>query len=349
LPVDHRTTIEALALLRRLIDIDSTTFNEGAVGLVLAEELRKRGFLVETTPVPQPEGSMHHHERLNVYAAAQPSAPIVVLSTHMDTVPPWIPSREDEDWVYGRGACDAKGIVVAMILAAEQLRARNVPVGLLFVVGEERDSSGAKVANLSPKGSRFLINGEPTDNRIAVASKGALYASVKAAGTMAHSAYPELGDSAVHKLVRALNAMLHVSLPVVDDVGPSTLNLGVIEGGRAPNVLADTASAQILVRLVGPSDATKAALESAISPHAAIDFQLEIPFTRLQSIEGMATMVAGFYTDIPSLTNWGDPLLIGPGSIHVAHSPAERIAKAELWQAVELYVAIAESLAAAED
>jgi hypothetical protein len=166
---------------------------------------------------------------------------------------------------------------------------------------------------------------------------------------MAHSAYPELGDSAVHKLVRALNAMLHVSLPVVDDVGPSTLNLGVIEGGRAPNVLADTASAQILVRLVGPSDATKAALESAISPHAAIDFQLEIPFTRLQSIEGMATMVAGFYTDIPSLTNWGDPLLIGPGSIHVAHSPAERIAKAELWQAVELYVAIAESLAAAED
>ena len=272
--------------------------------------------------------------------------PIVVLSTHMDTVPPWMPSSEDEDWVYGRGACDAKGIIVAMILAAEQLRERKVPVGLLFLVGEERDSSGAKVANLRPKGSRFLINGEPTENRVAVASKGALRASVRAQGTMAHSAYPELGDSAVHKLVRALDAILDVPLPAVDDVGPSTLNIGLIEGGRAPNVIADEASALVLVRLVGPSTETRAAIEAAAGFHATVDFTLEIPFVRLRAIEGLPTMVAAFTTDIPALTEWGEPLLLGPGSIHVAHTPGERIAKADLWEAVSLYVAIAERLAA---
>jgi acetylornithine deacetylase len=342
----HTERTDAIALLRKLIDIDSTTFHEGAAGLFLAEYLCARGFSVETTPVQQPEGSSHTGERLNVYAAAQPGDPVVVLSTHMDTVPPWMPSREDEDWVYGRGACDAKGIIVAMILAAEQLRERAVPVALLFVVGEERDSAGAKVANLRPRGSRFLINGEPTENRVAVASKGALRASVRAQGTMAHSAYPELGDSAVHKLVRALDAILDVPLPAVDDVGPSTLNIGLVEGGRAPNVIADEASALVLVRLVGPSTETRAAIEAAAAPHATVDFTLEIPFVRLRAIEGLPTMVAAFTTDIPALTEWGEPLLLGPGSIHVAHTPGERIAKADLWEAVSLYVAIAERLAA---
>jgi acetylornithine deacetylase len=336
----------ALALLRQLIDIDSTTFREGAAGVFLAEYLRGRGFAVETTPVPQPDGSPQPAERLNVYAAAQAADPIVVLSTHMDTVPPWMPSSEDEHYIYGRGACDAKGIIVAMICAAEQLRERGVPVGLLFVVGEERDSAGAKIANLSPKGSRFLINGEPTDNRVAVASKGALRASVRAQGTMAHSAYPELGDSAIHKLVRALDAILDVSLPTVDDVGPSTLNIGLVEGGRAPNVIADEASALVLVRLVGPSAETRAAIAAAAGPHASVDFTLEIPFVRLKAIEGLPTMVAAFTTDIPALTEWGEPLLLGPGSIHVAHTPGERLAKSELWEAVDLYVAVAEQLAA---
>ncbi len=343
--VDPAEKTKAVALLRQLIDIESTTFCEGAVGVFLAAYLRGRGFSVETTPVPQPDGSKHTGERLNVYAAAQSAPPVVAFSTHMDTVPPWMPSSEDDDWVYGRGACDAKGIIVAMICAAEQLRERGVPVCLLFVVGEERDSAGAKVANLSPKGSRFLINGEPTENRVALASKGALRGAVRAHGTMAHSAYPELGDSAVHKLVRALDAILDVPLPEVEDVGPSTLNIGLVEGGHAPNVIADEASALVLVRLVGPSEQTRAAIQAAAAPHASVDFTLEIPFVRLRAIEGLPTMVAAFTTDIPALTEWGEPLLLGPGSIHVAHTPGERLAKAELWEAVALYVSVAERLA----
>ena len=339
---------QAIALLCSLIDIDSTTYREGDAGRFVAEELRSRGFAVETTPVPQPAGSLSTAERWNVYAAAQAEAPAVVFSTHLDTVPPWFGSREDPEWIYGRGSCDAKGIVVAMILAAEQLRDKGVPVGLLFVVGEERDSAGAKVANLQPKGSRFLINGEPTDNRLGLASKGTLRAAVTAKGTMAHSAYPELGESAIHKLVRVLDAMLDIPLPAVEDVGPSTLNIGLIEGGHAPNVIADRACAQVLVRLVGPSAEIRAALEAAAAPHAEVDFVLEIPFVRLMAVDGLPTMVAAFTTDVPALTAWGRPLLLGPGSIHVAHTPGERLRKQELWDAVDLYVRIAEQLCGSE-
>ena len=214
-------------------------------------------------------------------------------------------------------------------------------VGLLFVVGEERDSAGAKVANLQPKGSRFLINGEPTDNRLGIASKGALRGMVRATGKMAHSAYPELGDSAIHKLVRALEKVIDLPLPVTVDVGPSTLNIGLIEGGRAPNVIADHAEAQVLVRLVGDSKATRAAVEAAIVGLAAVEWTLEIPFVRMRKIEGMETMVAAFTTDIPALTAWGEPLLLGPGSIHVAHTPYEKLAKRELFEAVDLYTDVA--------
>jgi acetylornithine deacetylase len=212
-------------------------------------------------------------------------------------------------------------------------------------VGEERDSAGAKVANEYPKGSRFLINGEPTDNRIALASKGALRASVTAKGRMAHSAYPELGESAVHKLVRALDAVLEVPLPETEGIGPSTLNIGLIEGGHAPNVIADRATAQVLVRLVGDSEQTRAALKAAAEPHAEVDFTLEIPFVRLRAVPGLPTMIAAFTTDIPALTNWGEPMLLGPGSIHVAHTPGERLRKQELWDAVAIYVRVAEELA----
>ncbi len=338
--------IESIALLRRLVDVDSTTFAEGAVGSVLAELLTTRGFHVETMPVPQPAGSANRGARFNVYAAAQLETPAVVFSTHMDTVPPWFGSHEDEEWVYGRGSCDAKGIIVAMLFAAEQLRARQMPVALLFVVGEERDSAGAKVANEHPKGSRFLINGEPTENRLGLASKGALRAAITATGKMAHSAYPQLGESAVHKLVQALDAVLKVPLPEVEDVGPSTLNIGLLEGGRAPNVIADHASAQVLIRLVGPSEDTRAAIAAAAAPYAEVDYTLEIPFVRLRAVDGLPTMVAAFTTDVPALTAWGEPLLLGPGSIHVAHTPDERIRKQELWDAVDLYVRVAEQLLA---
>jgi len=200
------------------------------------------------------------------------------------------------------------------------------------------------VANTQPKGSRFLINGEPTDNRLAIASKGALRAAVRAKGKMAHSAYPELGESAVHKLVEALNRVLEIRLPVTEDIGPSTLNIGLLEGGRAPNVIADHAEAQVLVRLVGSSEETRKALEEAVAGLAEVEFTLEIPFMRMRALDGFPTMVAAFTTDIPALTNWGEPVLLGPGSIHVAHTPHEKLAKRELLEAVDLYIEVAKRL-----
>jgi len=340
--------LDPLDLTRRLVDIESLTYNEGAVGEYLDGFLRERGFTVERTAVPQPPQSPYSGPRFNLYAGTG-KRPDVVLSTHMDTVPPFIPSREDDLFLYGRGSCDAKGIIAAQVAAAERLREAGVAVALLFVVGEERDSAGAKLANLEPKGSRFLINGEPTDNRLALASKGTLRAEIRAHGKMAHSAYPELGDSAVHKLVHALERLLAIELPTVEGVGPSTLNIGLISGGHAPNVIADSAVAQVLVRLVGPSEQTRRAVEVAVAGLAEVEFTLEIPFIRMRQVDGIETMVAAFTTDIPALTNWGEPLLLGPGSIHVAHTPFEKIAKRELLQAVDLYFDLAQRLAGSPD
>jgi acetylornithine deacetylase len=335
--------LDPVDLTRRLVDIESITYNEGAVGEYLDGLLRERGFAVERMTVPQPAQSRFSGPRFNLYAG-NGERPDVVFSTHMDTVPPFIPSKEDDLFLYGRGACDAKGIIAAQVAAAERLREAGLAAGLLFVVGEERDSAGAKVANQHPKGSRFLINGEPTDNRLALASKGTLRAEIRARGIMAHSAYPELGDNAVHKLVSALHRLLAIDLPRVEGVGPSTLNIGLIEGGRAPNVISDVAVAQVMVRLVGPSEETRKAIEQAVGDLAEVEFTLEIPFIRMRQVEGLETMVAAFTTDIPALTNWGEPLLLGPGSIHVAHTPFEKIAKSELLAAVDLYYDVAKRL-----
>ena len=337
-------TLDPIRLTIALCQIDSTTYHEGAVGDFLADFLAARGWAVEQSPVEQPEESATGGERWNIYAGNQGETPDLVFSTHLDTVPPFIAPSEDEDFLYGRGVCDAKGIVAAQVAAGEALRAEGFRIGLLFVAGEERDSAGAKAANLVPKGSRFLINGEPTDNRLALASKGALRAVIKSSGKMAHSAYPELGESAIHKLVEALDKILALRLPAVEDVGPSTLNIGLIRGGHAPNVIADIAEAQILVRLVCDSAEIRAAIVEAIDGLAEVDFTLEIPFVRLRAIEGLPTMIAKFTTDIPQLSNWGEPLLLGPGSIHVAHTPHERLAKKELLEAVELYIKVAKQL-----
>jgi acetylornithine deacetylase len=338
--------IDPVGLTRQLCEIESTTYHEGAVGDFLADFLAGRGWQVEKTPVPQPPESATAGARWNVYGGVAGQTPDLVFSTHMDTVPPYIPYSEDADFMYGRGVSDAKGIIAAQVTAAEALRAQGFRVGALFVSGEERDSAGAKAANLAAKGSRFLINGEPTDNRLALASKGALRAVFKASGKMAHSAYPELGDSAVHKLVEVLGKLLALPLPTLEDVGPSTLNIGQIHGGHAPNVIADKAEAQVLVRLVGDSAPIRAALIEACAGLAEVDFTLEIPFVRLRAVEGLPTMIAKFTTDIPQLSNWGEPLLLGPGSIHVAHTPYEKLAKKELREAVELYIQIAKRLLA---
>jgi acetylornithine deacetylase len=336
--------VEPIRLTRQLCEIESTTYHEGAVGDFLADFLTRRGWEVEKTPVPQPSESSTAGERWNIYASVVGQRPDLVFSTHIDTVPPYIPFSEDAEFLYGRGVCDAKGILAAQIVAAEALRAVGFRVGLLFVSGEERDSAGAEAANLRPKGSRFLINGEPTDNRLALASKGTLRAVFRSTGKMAHSAYPELGESAVHKLIEALGKVLVLSLPVTEDVGPSTLNIGEIQGGHAPNVIADQAEAQVMVRLVGDSAPVRAALVEAAAGLAEVEFTLEIPFVRLRAVEGLPTMIAKFTTDIPKLSNWGEPLLLGPGSIHVAHTLGEKLAKRELLEAVELYIKVARQL-----
>jgi acetylornithine deacetylase len=329
--------MDLTALTRRLVDIESITGNEGPVCDFLHGELLRLGYDARKVPV---EGVRH-----NVWATSPGHPkPAIVFSTHMDTVPPFIPSSEDADRVYGRASCDAKGIIAAQVAAAEKLRRQGIHVGLLFVVGEERDSLGAKVANEQAYGNKFLINGEPTENCLASASKGTLRVEVIAKGRMAHSAYPELGESAIDKLLEALNRLRSVKLPTVEGIGPSTVNIGVIEGGRAPNVVPDHARAKLLYRLVGPSDQLRKDIVAAVGDLAQVDFTLEIPFLRLQTIDGLPTMVAAFTTDIPALSNWGQPLLIGPGSIHVAHTTGEYVEKKQLSEAVELYCAIAKRL-----
>ena len=340
--------IDALELTRQLVRIDSTTYHEGAAGLFLEAFLTKEGWQTERMPVDPPvagtPGGEGSSGRFNVYAQMPGITPDVVLSTHMDTVPPFVPLREDEDFLYGRGTCDAKGIIATQIAAAERLRDEGIRVGLLFVVGEERDSAGAKVADKEPRGSKFLINGEPTDNRLAIATKGALRVELRAKGKMAHSAYPELGDSAIHKLVEALDDVLALDLPIEPEIGETTLNVGMVSGGHAPNVIADAAEAHLLVRTVGPSDVVKKAIQEAVGDRAEVAFSLDLDCIRMRKVGELPTMVAKFATDIPSLRSWGEPFLLGPGSIHVAHTPDERLSKRELLECIELYVELARSL-----
>lgn len=328
--------LDLIKLTRKLVDIESISGNEGAVGAELYDQLCRLGYITHKIPVA--------HERFNVVATLDSQPPQLVFSTHMDTVPPFIPSSEDSANIYGRGSCDAKGIIAAQIAACERLRRDGVAVGMLFLVGEERDSLGAKIANESPLGSRFLINGEPTENKIAVASKGALRVEIVTHGKLAHSAYPELGESAIEKLLAALDRLRKMKLPVHPQAGPCTLNIGLIEGGRAPNVIPDYAKAQLLYRLVGPSEELRAQITQAISGLADAEFVLEIPFMTLQTVPGIETMTAAFTTDIPALGNWGKPVLLGPGSIHVAHTEREFISKKELHDAVDLYCSLANQL-----
>jgi acetylornithine deacetylase len=339
--------MDAVALTRQLVDIESISGNEAAVGEVLYGALQALGYRTEKIPVEA--------DRFNVYATSPEEAdPAIVFSTHMDTVPPFIPSSEDAANIYGRGTCDAKGIIAAQIAAAERLRQEKIYVGLLFVVGEERDSLGAQVANdyaaqagRKPSSrARYLINGEPTENHIALASKGTLRAEVTARGRMAHSAYPELGESAIDKLIPALTRLRAMPLPSDPEVGPCTLNIGLIEGGRAPNVIPDYAHADLLYRLVGESKDLRQQIAAKAGDQVEVTFPLELPFLRFRRIDGLPTMIAAFTTDIPKLTNWGEPLLIGPGSIHVAHTDGEYIEKKQLRDAVDLYCEIAKQLIA---
>ena len=318
--------MDLIALTRALIDIESVTGNERAVGDFLFEYLSRLG-PVERMPV---EG-----ERFNLFAGW--GEPVVVLSTHIDTVPPFFPSSEDGDFVYGRGACDTKGILASMIKAIETLLSQGASgFGLLLVVGEETDSLGAQVANRQPRGSRYLVNGEPTENRLALGSKGALYLRIEADGRMAHSAYPELGESAIDRLLEALARLRTVPLPSDPVLGETTLNIGTISGGRASNVIADQARAEVLIRTVGDTAELRRAIGAAL-PDVLIAEERESRAMRLGSLPGFETTVVKYTTDIPRLGAWGEPFLLGPGSIHLAHTPAERVPKRELEEAVRLY------------
>jgi acetylornithine deacetylase len=329
-------------LTRALVDIDSTTNHEKNVGDYLYAHLsamaaRHDGHIERIPAEPH---------RDNIFAFW--GEPVVTLSTHMDTVPPFFGSREDNEFIWGRGSCDAKGIIAAMVAAAEKLLAagsRNL--GLLFVVGEERNSAGARAAAATPRGSRFLINGEPTENHLALGSKGALRYEITARGKLAHSAYPELGHSAVHALLDVLQDIREIPLPHDAVLGRSTLNIGTIQGGRAPNVVADHAEAEIMFRTVGDPAKIRGAVSAAVAGRAEAREVFYTPAVQLAKVDGLPTAVVAFTTDIPSFEGtWGQPFLIGPGSIHVAHTAEERISKKELTEAVEIYARMAARLLA---
>ena len=329
-------------LTRALVDIESITEHEGAVGAFLHDYLAK----IAGPTGGQVERMEVEPGRFNVLACW--GRPAVTLSTHMDTVPPFFASSDDGEFIRGRGACDAKGIIAAMTCAAEKLLAEGAQnFALLFVVGEERNSAGAAVAAESPRGSRFLVNGEPTDSKLALASKGTLRFEIIARGKMAHSAYPELGDSAIDKLLDSLEAIRRVPLPEDPLLGRCTMNIGTLSGGRAPNVVADFAKAEILVRLVGDAAPIREAFERAAAGRAEVKEVLSIPPIRFQTVDGLPATVVSFTTDVPVFgKSWGEPLLLGPGSIHVAHTENERIAKKELADAVEMYASLVRRLQA---
>ena len=330
--------VDVLRLTRELIDIPSVTGEEFQIGTSLGELLIRLGYHVELQDIAP--------ERSNIIARTG-TRPRIVLSTHMDTVPPFIPSREDDEFIYGRGACDAKGIIAAQIAAAEKLRAEGFnEIGLLFTVDEEVNSAGAKVANDYPDSSacEFLINGEPTDNKLAVGTKGSLQATIKTKGRAAHSAYPEQGDSAIEHLLDVLHDVRALNWPSDEVFGETTCNIGVISGGTRANVIPSEAEATIQVRLAIDSASAKTLLENAIDGRAALDYKSVHDPIRLLALDGFEQMIARFTTDIPYLSNWGTPLLIGPGSILDAHTSGEKVRKSDLLAAVDLYTSIVKQL-----
>lgn len=330
--------MDVFRLTRELIDIPSVTGDEFQIGTSLGELLVRYGYRVELQDVGD--------ERSNIIATTG-ARPRVVLSTHMDTVPPFIASSEDDDFIYGRGSCDAKGIIAAQIAAAEQLRAQRLnEIGLLFTVDEEVASAGAKIANDHPLAAscEFLINGEPTDNQLATGTKGSIQTTIKTHGRAAHSAYPEYGDSAIEKLLTVLNDIRNIEWPDDDVFGETTCNIGVLSGGIRANVIPSEAQATLHIRLAKESSAVKELLERAIDGRASIDYKSVHDPVRLFTMAGFDQMLARFTTDIPYLSNWGKALLIGPGSILDAHTDGEKIRKSDLTKAVELYVDLVKAL-----
>ena len=325
-------------LTRQLIDIPSLTGDEAAVGLFVAKHLDGLGYRVEQQEIAS--------NRFNVLATTE-QPPRIVFSTHLDTVPPFIPSSEDDEYIHGRGSCDAKGIIAAQIFAAERLRAEGFnDVGLLFTVDEELSSEGAQAVNKHPlsRDCRYLINGEPTENRMAIGTKGSVRLIITTAGSAAHSAYPEYGESAIEELLDILHDIRALEWPEDGFFGATTCNIGVIEGGTRPNVIPDYARAQLQIRLGIVIEQAKRIVERAVGRRGQIEYASAHDPVRLFSVPGFEETVVRFTTDVPYLSNWGKPLLLGPGSILDAHTDHERVSKRSLEDAVHLYVKLATEL-----
>ena len=326
--------MDVVAVTRRLVDIDSTTGREGDCVLWMATLLSDAGYGVVEQVV---DGA-----RRNIYAAFGKTD--VVLSTHLDCVPPFFPSHLDGDRLYGRGSCDAKGIAACQIAAVEMLRREGISnVGLLFVVGEERGSDGAKAAQSLATGSKFLINGEPTDNRLGIGTRGALRYNLRAKGRAAHSSFPELGESAIEKLIDALVMMRKMEMPDHPVLGRTHYTVGLIKGGVAPNVIPFEAEAEVMFRTVADVEGLRA-LMTQLTPLVTIEEILDVPPVIMPTVPGFETATFPYTTDIPFLTKWGTPLLYGPGSIHVAHTDNEHVQIAHLHRAVEDYAKLAKHL-----
>jgi acetylornithine deacetylase len=328
--------MDVLELTRALVALETPTGAEGPATAFLEAALRRAGYQV----VLQTVSSGRH----NLYAYREP--PALVFSTHLDTVPPHIPLSEDEESIHGRGSCDAKGLAAAMVAAAERLAERGERrIGLLFVVGEENGSDGAiAAANLEPRG-RFLINGEPTENRLSIGQKGSLRVDLEAKGVAAHSAYPEYGVSATEALLDTIERIRRLPLPTDSLLGPSTLNIGLISGGVAPNVIAPMASAQLLIRTVEPTTPLKSKIRGLAASPVSVEFPVELPFHKGGAAPpGWETIVVSFASDLPFLAPWGEGYQLGPGTIRVAHTSREHIRKDDLLRGVDLYVRLASDL-----
>jgi acetylornithine deacetylase len=322
-------------LTRRLIDIPSVTGHEGSVGEFLCSHLERLEYSVERQPIEK--------NRFNVFATTN-APPRIVFSTHMDTVPPFIEASEDSEYIYGRGACDAKGIIAAQIFAAERLRRSGfAAVGMLFTVDEELASGGAQLANRhsAAKECRMLINGEPTENKLAAGTKGSMRIVISTEGKSGHSAYPEAGDSAIDKLLDILNDIRAIQWPSDPLFGDTTCNIGVLKGGTRPNVIANRALAEMQIRLATDTGKIRAMVQDVIAGRARMVCSSAHDPVRLNETDGFETEVMRFTTDLPYLSNWGKPYLLGPGSIFDAHTDHEKVSKKELMRAVKLYVKLA--------
>lgn len=330
--------IDVVSLAAELLAIQSPTGREGPAVDFVSRWLVARGWNVQVQEVTPGRG--------NVWASRGGNG-VVTLSTHLDTVPPYVPPRLDGDRLFGRGACDAKGIAAAMLAAGDRLASSGEKrIDLLFVVGEEKGSDGARAANRLPARSRFLINGEPTESRLATGAKGSLRVTVRTKGREAHSAYPHLGQSALDPMIDLLPALRSLDLPRDEALGETTVNVGVLHAGTEANIIPGQAEAEMMFRLVGDPAPVKAALEQWAKGKAELEYGSYIPAQHFHVVPGLHTAPMSYTSDIPLLDRWGTPLLFGPGSIHVAHTPDEYIDVNELRAAVDTYERLVRSLLA---